>query len=483
MKKSKLIYDYSQPGKSAYRLPSDDLPEISLDRINKENLLRAEKPFLPQVSEVELIRHYTSLSKSNYGVDDGFYPLGSCTMKYNPKINEEIAGLDCFLKLHPLQASEQTQGLLHILYNLETYLCEIFGFSGFSLQPAAGAHGEYTGLLIMRAYHNDKGNHNKNTILIPDSAHGTNPASVSGVGWKTVVVKSKDGCIDIEDLKKKITPDVAGLMLTNPNTLGLFEKDILEISDLIHSVDGLMYWDGANANAIMGFMKPGKTGFDIAHINVHKTFSTPHGGGGPGAGPVGVIEKLVDYLPIPRITKKNNTYNLSHNFENSVGKVHSFYGNVNVLIKAYVYIKMLGAPGLTEVSKNAVLLANYLKEKLSPHYEIATPGWCKHEFIISLKKERKEYGIRALDVAKRLIDYGIHPPTVYFPLIVSEALMIEPTETESLQSIDEFIQVMIKIKEEIKTNPELLKNAPQNAVVNRLNDVKAVKEPKLRLNP
>jgi glycine dehydrogenase subunit 2 len=475
---NKLIFDYSKEKKSAYTFPKEEFENISLNDILNKNLLRTTKPRLPEVSEIELIRHYTALSKLNYGVDDGFYPLGSCTMKYNPKINEDIANMESFTDLHPLQDEEDIQGILFLLHELEQYLCSIFGFSAFTLQPAAGAHGEYTALLIIQAYHKAKNNHNKHVILIPDSAHGTNPASVTGIGWKTVSVKSNNGCVDLEDLKKKCTNDVAGMMLTNPNTLGIFEKDIMEISNIIHSVDGLMYWDGANANATMGLITPPQMGFDICHINLHKTFSTPHGGGGPGAGPVGVIEKLVKFLPSPKIINNNGTYSFE-NPPNSIGQIHSFYGNVNVLIKAYCYIRMLGSKGLREVSENAVLLANYMKEKLKPHYEIFNQGWCKHEFVISLKQEKKEHGIRALDVAKRLIDYGIHPPTIYFPLIVPEALMIEPTETEPIESIDNFINTMIAIKQEILHNPELLLHAPQKATVGRLNEVKAIKEPVL----
>jgi glycine dehydrogenase subunit 2 len=481
MKKPELIFDYSAKNKSAYSLPPDFLPQITLDPIEKIDLLRSDRPNLPEVSEVDIVRHYTNISKLNYGVDDGIYPLGSCTMKYNPKINEDLAALEGFLNIHPHQDPEDCQGILQIMYELEQYLCSIFGFASFSLQPCAGAQGEYTGLLIMKAYHKKKGNSHKNTILIPDSAHGTNPASVTGVGWKIKTIKSTpEGTVDIEDLKTKLNDNIAGIMLTNPNTLGIFETNILKIDKLIHDLDGLIYWDGANANAIMGYAKPTDLGFDICHLNLHKTFSTPHGGGGPGSGPVGVVQKLVEFLPTPKTIYKNSKYDLCYNNPNSIGKLHSFYGNVNVLIKAYCYIRTLGANGLKETTENAVLLANYMKTKLSKHFDISTKGLCKHEFIISLKNEKKEYGIKALDVAKRLIDYGYHPPTIYFPLIVPEALMIEPTETETIESVDGFIETMIKIKEEIKTEPELLLNAPQNTLIGRLDEAKAVKEPNLK---
>ncbi|MCP4049484.1 MAG: glycine dehydrogenase subunit 2 [bacterium] len=476
----KLIFDYSKRGKRAYSLPPDYLPQITLDDIEATGLLRTTRPGLPEVSEVELVRHYTRLSKMNYGVDDGFYPLGSCTMKYNPKVNEDIASMDGFLELHPYQDEEDIQGILQILYELERYLSNIFGFSEFSLQPCAGAQGEYVGLVIMKEYHKSKNNVHKNIVLVADSAHGTNPASVTGVGWKIKTVKSLNGLVDMEDLKSKISDDVAGLMLTNPNTLGVFERDIIKITDLVHSVDGLVYWDGANANAVMGYLKPVDAGFDIAHINLHKTFSTPHGGGGPGAGPVGVISKLTGFLPVPRTIFENGRYSIVNNVPTSIGKVHAFYGNVNVMIRAYSYIRFMGSRGLKAATENAVVLANYMKHRLSEYYEIATEGICKHEFVISLKREKKEYGVRALDVAKRLIDYGYHPPTIYFPLIVTEAIMIEPTETETIESVDAFIDAMIKIKEEMRNNPQLIINAPQNTIVGRLDEVKAVKEPELR---
>lgn len=478
-KEKTLIYDYSLQGKSACRLPNDFLPQINFNKLEENGLLRTEKPRLPEVSEIEIVRHYTKLSKLNYGIDDGFYPLGSCTMKYNPKINEDVASIDGFKNGHPHQDESDCQGTLALLYDLEKSLCKIFGFSAFSLQPSAGAQGEYVGLLIMKAYHKNNNNLNKNIILIPDSAHGTNPASVTGVGWKAVNVKTIDGQMDINDLKLKLTDDVAGLMITNPNTLGVYDKNIATITKLIHSVDGLVYWDGANANAIMGYASPAVSGFDICHLNLHKTFSTPHGGGGPGAGPVGVVKHLIKYLPAPRVIRDKNVYRYDKGTKDSVGRVHGFFGNIGILVRAYTYIRSLGSEGLKEVSENTVLLANYMKKKLEPHYDIATPSPCKHEFIISLKKEKKEYGVRALDVAKRLMDYGFHPPTIYFPQIVSEALMIETPESEPVAEIDNFIEAMIKIKKEIVSEPKLLHEAPINAPYRRFDEARAVKQPKL----
>jgi glycine dehydrogenase subunit 2 len=476
-----LIFDYSVHNKSAYRLPPDFLPQINLDELADNNLLREERPALPEVSEIDIVRHYTALSKLNYGIDNGFYPLGSCTMKYNPKINEEIAALEGFSDIHPYQDEEDIQGILMLLYNLERELSQVFGFHRFSLQPCAGAQGEYAGLLIMQAYHRDRGNTNKDTVLIPDSAHGTNPASVTGVGWKIQTVKSKNGTVDLDDLKKHIGPHVAGIMLTNPNTMGLFEKDITTIAEWVHGVDGLLYWDGANANAIMGYVKPPEVGFDICHLNLHKTFSTPHGGGGPGAGPVGVVSKLEKYLPNPRIEKDGERYFFDSSSDASIGRLHGHFGNIGILVRAWTYTRSLGSRGLKEASENTVLLANYLKKRLTDYYDIKTEGICKHEFVISLKRERQEFGIRAMDVAKRLIDYGFHPPTIYFPLNVSEALMIETPESETIDTIDTFADAMIAIHHEIRKSPDLLHNAPHNTAIGRLDEVKAVKEPKTRL--
>jgi len=474
---NKLIFDYSEPGKSSPKLPQ---PELAFDASSLGALLRKNPPKLPDVSEIEVMRHYTGLSKMNYGVETGFYPLGSCTMKYNPKLNDDMAALDGFSAVHPLADEADSQGILELLFELEKSLCNIFGFKAFTLQPAAGAQGEYTGLLMMQAYHASKGHKNKNVILVPDSSHGTNPASVTCVDWTTVTVKSyENGKVNLEDLGSKLNDNVAGMMLTNPNTLGIFESDILHISQKIHELDGLMYWDGANANAVMGYMKPGLNGFDVAHLNLHKTFSTPHGGGGPGAGPVGVNEKLIPFLPSPHVIKEGNQYVWRTQNPQSVGRLHSFYGNVGILVRAYTYICSLGALGLKEVSENSVLLANYMKTRLAPYYSIVTQGVCKHEFVISLKNEKKDHGVKALDVAKRLMDYGFHPPTIYFPLIAPEALMIETPETEPFETIESFIEALIAIKHDIVNNPERLTSAPHTAPITRLDEVKAAKEPKL----
>lgn len=478
---SHLIYDHSHPGHNGCRLPELNQNASNITEIESLGILRKELPRLPEVSEVDVIRHYTKLSKQNYGIDDGFYPLGSCTMKYNPKLNQDVAAMEGFSEVHPHQADDDCQGTLAFLYDLEKKLCNIFGFSAFSLQPSAGAQGEYTALLIMAAYHRENGNLNKNVILIPDSAHGTNPASVTAMGWKCRTVKStREGLVDLEDFKKNMGPDVAGMMLTNPNTLGSFEINIQKIANEIHAVDGLLYWDGANGNAVMGYMKPAELGFDLCHLNLHKTFSTPHGGGGPGAGPVGVIPKLVKYLPTPRVEiNDSGKYYWNWNLPFTVGKIHSFYGNVGILLRAYVYIKTNGANGLKRVTETTVLLANYMKFRLKDHFQIITSGFCKHEFILSIKNERSSFGVRALDVAKRLMDYGFYPPTIYFPLNVSEAMMIEVPETETIESIEKFVDAMIAIGQEIKENPELVKTAPHTTLIKRLDEVRAVKQPVL----
>ncbi|MDR1998079.1 MAG: aminomethyl-transferring glycine dehydrogenase subunit GcvPB [Candidatus Margulisbacteria bacterium] len=470
----KLIFEYSRPGRRAHTLP--EAPQVNFGVPERRSLR------LPEVSEIDVVRHYTRLSRQNYGVDSGFYPLGSCTMKYNPKINEQIAAFEEFAIQNPNTDDWRMVGLLRILYETEKMLCKIFGYAAFTLQPAAGAHGEFTGLLIIRAYHLDRGDTRRVKILVPDAAHGTNPASCTMAGFKQVTIKSMpDGGVDIEDLKKNLDDTVAGFMLTNPNTLGLFEKNIAEISELVHAAGGLLYYDGANANATMGIAKPASMGFDVCHLNLHKTFSTPHGGGGPGSGPVGVTEKLKPYLPVPIVEYDVyvNHYFLEDCLPKSIGKVHSFYGNVGVIIKAWAYMKMQGAAGLKKVSEMAVLNANYIKARLQGVYDIPYDRVCKHEFVISVKEFKKQYGVTAADIAKRLMDYGYHPPTVYFPLIVSECLMIEPTETESKQELDAFCEVMLKIAEEIKTDPELVRSAPHSAIVGRLDEVKAVKEPDL----
>ncbi len=462
-------------------------PECACDSLPQEFLRSSLN--LPEMSEVDLVRHFTNLSRKNFGVDLGFYPLGSCTMKYNPKINENIAALPGFNKIHPLQPKETVQGILELLYNFEQYMCALFGYQAFTLQPAAGAHGELTALLMMKAYHQKKfeiGNSKleiRNKIIIPDSSHGTNPASVSMVGFESLPIRSNEkGGIDLDILKSVAGEDTAGLMLTNPNTLGLFDPNILEVAEIVHKAGGILYYDGANANANMGIARPADLGFDIAHFNLHKTFATPHGGGGPGSGIVGCNKKLEPFLPVPRIIKSPDGFRLEEkNFPFSIGRVHGFYGNINVIIKAYTYVCRLGFAGLKKASETAVLNANYLKEKLKKHYYLKYDSApCQHEFVLSAKWQKEKYGIKALDIAKRLIDYGFHPPTIYFPLIVEEALMIEPTETESKETLDNFVDAMVKIAKECETNPNLVKTAPHTTPVKRLDETRAVREPRLR---
>ena len=476
----KVIFELSSEGRKGYRLPNLDVPEVELSKLLPKNLLREDEIELPEVSEVDVVRHYTALSNKNYTVDNGFYPLGSCTMKYNPKINEDIAALSGFSKIHPLQDENISQGALELMYDLKGKLCEITGLDDFTLQPAAGAHGEYTGLLIIKAYHEKRGDTKRKKIIVPDSAHGTNPASASVAGFDIVEIKSgEDGRVSIEELKKVLNDEIAGLMLTNPSTLGLFEKDIKLISELVHEAGGLLYYDGANLNAIMGIARPGDMGFDVCHLNMHKTFSTPHGGGGPGSGPVGVKKHLAKFLPIPTVEKENDKFILDYNRPDSLGKIRSLYGNFGVMVKAYTYILTMGKEGLKAASENAVLNANYIKESLRDYYNIGKDDICKHEVILSTLKENPHH-IATLDIAKRLIDYGVHPPTVYFPLIIEEALMIEPTESESKETVDEFIDAMKKIAVEAKENPELLHEAPVKAPVRRLDQVKAARKPILK---
>lgn len=477
---NKVIFELSSEGRKGYTLPKLDVPQIEPSELLPKNLLREDEIDLPEVSEVDVVRHYTALSNKNYTVDNGFYPLGSCTMKYNPKINEDMAGLSGFSKIHPLQDENISQGALELMYDLKGKLCEITGLDDFTLQPAAGAHGEYTGLLIIKSYHEKRGDTKRTKIVVPDSAHGTNPASASVAGFDIVEIKSgEDGRVSIEELKKVLNDEIAGLMLTNPSTVGLFEKDIKLISELVHEAGGLLYYDGANLNAIMGIARPGDMGFDVCHLNMHKTFSTPHGGGGPGAGPVGVKKHLAKFLPIPTVEKENDKFILDYNGPDSLGKIRSLYGNFGVMVKAYAYILTMGKDGLKEVSKNAVLNANYIKESLREYYNIGVDDICKHEVILSTLKENPHH-IATVDIAKRLIDYGVHPPTVYFPLIIEEALMIEPTESESKETIDEFIDAMKKIAVEAKENPEILHDAPVTAPVRRLDQVKAARKPILK---
>ena len=475
-----LLFEISKKDRTTSISFDLEVPPEKIENLLPENFIRENIEDFPELSEIDVVRHYTRLAQNNFSIDLGFYPLGSCTMKYNPKINEFLANLENFKNLHPFDPIENCQGTLEIMYELEEYLKEISGMPYVTLQPAAGAHGELTGMLMIKAYHLHKKNFNKNIVLIPDSAHGTNPASSALCGFKVKQIKSnKDGLLDLDDLKKNLDENVAALMITNPNTLGLFEKNIYEISQLLHSYDALLYCDGANLNALLGYTKPGDMGVDVLHFNLHKTFSTPHGGGGPGSGPVGVSEKLEPFLPVPIIKKIENKYILDYDRPLSIGKISTFYGNVNVMIKAYCYIRKLSAEGLKKVAEIAVLNANYIRTKLKDFYYLPYPYLCKHEVVFSDKWLNK-YGVKTLDIAKRLMDYGFHPPTVYFPLIVSGAIMIEPTETESKDTLDAFISAMINIAKEAESNPQLLHEAPHITKNTRLNEVLAARKLILR---
>ncbi|RJP80208.1 MAG: glycine dehydrogenase subunit 2 [Candidatus Zixiibacteriota bacterium] len=468
----KLIFDLSKPGKTGVSLPQTDVPHR--DNLIPDQLRRKEPIGLPEVSEPEVMRHFHNLSIKNHHIDKGFYPLGSCTMKYNPKINEVTARLSGLADLHPLQPAEQVQGALRLLVELGEALLEVSGMDGVTLQPAAGAHGELTGLLLMRAYHESQG-HPRRKVIIPDSAHGTNPASIITAGYEVVQIPSNaDGLIDVQALKNVLDTEVAAMMITNPNTLGMFESNILEVAELVHNAGGLLYMDGANLNAMLGITRPGDMNFDVVHINLHKTFSTPHGGGGPGAGPVAVKQHLVPFLPGPLPVKDGDKYHWQEPGPQSIGRVGSFYGNFGVLVRAYTYILMMGAEGLRQVSERAVINANYLRALLEPHYELPYKRRSLHEVVFS-GDGLKPYGVKTTDVAKRLLDYGYHAPTIYFPLIVHEALMIEPTETESKETLDAFAQAMINIAEEARTNPELLHRAPIATPVGRLDEAGAAR--------
>jgi len=478
-----VIFELGKPGRKGHLIPKlEDEIKQTVEDINSlipRKMLKENLPKLPELSEVEVVRHYTRLSQMNYGVDLGLYPLGSCTMKYNPKINEALARHPGLVWLHPYQDETTVQGLLEILYRLSRWLAEITGTHEVCLHPAAGAHGEFLGALLMRAYHKFNGELEERTeLIVPDSAHGTNPASATMAGFHVVVVPSdEDGCVNVEALKEAVSEKTAGLMLTNPNTLGLFEKNIEEIAEIVHEVGGLLYYDGANLNAILGKVRPGDMGFDIVHINIHKTFGTPHGGGGPGAGPVGVVEKLEKFLPIPRIVFDGKLYRLDYDKPYSVGKIRSFYGNIAVLLKAYAYILSLGAEGLEEVAEQSVLNANYLAKKISEipgldlPYDSERPR--KHECVFSAKKFYKETTARTLNIAKRLLDYGLHAPTIYFPLIVDEAMMIEPTESFEKEELDRFIETLKRIVDETKNDPQKVLKAPHNTAVGRLDEAKA----------
>ena len=477
----KLIFDFSTEDTTGASLPNCDVPELEVKDILAPDYLRKDKPNLPSVSEPEVMRHFISLSLKNHHIDKGLYPLGSCTMKYNPRINEKIARLSGFLSAHPNAPDEAVQGTLELLYKLQEMLAEIAGMDSVTLQPAAGAHGEFTALLMIRAYHKYN-KRNPRKVILPDSAHGTNPASVVMAGYEVVQLPSNsNGYVDLDKLAAACNDDVAAFMLTNPNTLGLFETDIQKIAHLIHECGGLLYMDGANLNALLGITRPGDMGFDVVHFNMHKTFSTPHGGGGPGAGALGIKSNLEPFAPIPLVSRKINRkgdeiFYLDFKRPHSIGKVHSFYGNIGNLVRAYSYIRQHGAAGLAEISETAITNATYLREKLRGRFDLPYNGHTMHEFVLSGNRQ-KELGVRTADIAKRILDFGIHAPTVYFPLIVSEALMIEPTESESKASLDNFVEIMLQIADEVENNPEIVRSAPHDTPVLRLDEALAAREP------
>ena len=471
----KLIFERSRPGARCELLPPCDVPAAEWTIP-----LRATPPRLPELSEIDLSRHYTALAKEAHGVNDGFYPLGSCTMKYNPRINEEMAALPGFTGLHPLQPIETVQGALEVLSTAEELLCEITGMDAMSFQPAAGAHGEFTGLLLMKAYHDSRQDTARTKILVPDAAHGTNPASAAMAGYTVVSIPSNEkGCVNLDALRAAVGPDTAGLLLTNPNTVGLFDENILEITQIIHDAGGLCYYDGANLNAVMGIVRPGDMGFDVVHLNLHKTFSTPHGCGGPGAGPVGCREFLAPFLPVDQAVRQGVGFTLEQSMA-SIGRVKAFYGNFLVVVRALTYLLTLGREGIPEAAKNAVLNANYLMHLLKDRYQMAFTEGVMHEFVITLEEEKKQSGISAMDVAKAMLDYGIHPPTMYFPLIVHEALMVEPTETESRETLEEAAQILHEIIDRAHNEPEALHQSPKRTCIGRPDEVAAARQPRLR---
>lgn len=476
-----LLFEKSKEGRIGYSLPERTVPEKEWKKTLPSHLIRQKPARLPEVSELQLMRHYTALSRENFGVENGFYPLGSCTMKYNPKINEVTARMDGFANIHPLQPVETVQGALQLMFELQEDLKEITGMAAISLQPAAGAHGEWTGLMMIRAFHEKNGEgKQRNKVLVPDSAHGTNPSSATIAGYDVISIPStKEGLVDLEALRQKTGSDTAALMLTNPNTLGLFEKQIEEIAAIVHEAGGQLYYDGANLNAILAKTTPGMMGFDVVHLNLHKTFSTPHGGGGPGAGPVGVKEHLLPFLPIPRILKKGEKYGFEEEeVPDSIGRVKGYYGNFGVLVRAYTYIRTMGSVGLQQAAESAVLHANYLSSLLKKEYELPFDKICMHEFVLSGKRQKKQ-GVRTLDLAKSLLDNGFYAPTIYFPLIVEEAMMIEPTDTETKETLDEFAETMLRLAEEARENPEELQTAPHHQAVRRLDETRAARQIKV----
>jgi glycine dehydrogenase subunit 2 len=475
-----LIFELSTPGRIGYSLPETDVPELDLDSLLPEGYLRSEEPELPEVSELDIMRHYTALSRRNHGVDSGFYPLGSCTMKYNPKINENVARFNGFAHVHPLQDESSVQGALELLYDLQEHLIEITGMDEVTLQPAAGAHGEWTGLMMIRAYHEANGDLKRTKVIVPDSAHGTNPASATVAGLETITVKSNEnGLVDLEDLRRVVGEDTAALMLTNPNTLGLFEENIVEMAEIVHAAGGKLYYDGANLNAVLSKARPGDMGFDVVHLNLHKTFTGPHGGGGPGSGPVGVKADLIPFLPKPVIAKRGEEYVFDYDRPQSIGRVKPYYGNFGINVRAYTYIRSMGPDGLKAVTEYAVLNANYMMRRLAEYYDLPFDKHCKHEFVLSGRRQKK-LGVRTLDIAKRLLDFGYHPPTIYFPLNVEECIMIEPTETESKETLDSFVDIMIQIAKEVEENPEIVQEAPHTTVVGRMDEATAARKPILK---
>lgn len=475
-----LVFERSVAGRIGFSLPESDVPEIDLSSVVDAAYIRNDPADLPELSELDIMRHYTNLSNHNFGVDSGFYPLGSCTMKYNPKINEKVARFPGFAHIHPHQPEETVQGAMELMFDLQTSLREITGMDEVTLQPAAGAHGEWTGLMLIRAFHEANEDTKRTKVIIPDSAHGTNPASATVAGFEVVTVKSNEkGLVDVEDLKQVVGEDTAALMLTNPNTLGLFEKDIVEIAKIVHEAGGKLYYDGANLNAIMAKVRPGDMGFDVVHLNLHKTFTGPHGGGGPGSGPIGVKKDLLPFLPTPVLKQTDIGYTFDYNYPQSIGRVKPFYGNFGINVRAYTYIRSMGPDGLKKVTEYAVLNANYMMRRLEEAYDLPFNQICKHEFVLSGNRQ-KELGVRTVDIAKRLLDHNFHPPTVYFPLIVGEAIMIEPTETESKETLDRFIETMLKIAREAEENPEIVQDAPYDTYVKRLDETRAARKPVLR---
>ncbi|MBD3108115.1 aminomethyl-transferring glycine dehydrogenase subunit GcvPB [Bacillus sp. AGMB 02131] len=475
-----LIFESSTEGRIGYSLPEMDVEQVQIEELIPSAYIRQTEAQLPEASELDIMRHYTALSKRNHGVDSGFYPLGSCTMKYNPKINENVARFNGFANIHPLQDESTVQGALELLFDLQESLKEITGMDEVTLQPAAGAHGEWTGLMMIRAYHENNGDFGRTKVIVPDSAHGTNPASATVAGLETITVKSNEqGLVDLEDLRRVVGDDTAALMLTNPNTLGLFEEQILEMAEIIHNAGGKLYYDGANLNAVLSKARPGDMGFDVVHLNLHKTFTGPHGGGGPGSGPVGVKSDLIPFLPSPVIVKEEDKIKLDYNRPLTIGRVKPFYGNFGINVRAYTYIRSMGPDGLKAVTEYAVLNANYMMRKLAPYYDLPYDRHCKHEFVLSGRRQKK-LGVRTLDIAKRLLDFGYHPPTIYFPLNVEEGMMIEPTETESKETLDGFIDTLIQIAKEAEETPEIVQEAPHTTVIKRLDETLAARKPVLR---